>query len=89
MICGRCEDIEALVPYINKPVYVRGYCWSKRFDGWVVIYETSCESSWLNTSNLVFDYRGHTYPVFGFLPSRLTSCFNSSRDNAFYRNEDA
>ena len=85
IICNRSEGLEALVPYINKPVYVCGFCWNKRFDGWVIIYENYCESSIFNTHHLVFDYRGHTYPVFGFLPSRFTSTLNSTYNNAFYK----
>ena len=40
MICNRNDEIEQwLLPYINRPVYVKGYCWNRKFDGWTVIYE--------------------------------------------------
>lgn len=40
MICNRREEIEQwLIPYIDRPVYVKGYCWSREFDGWTVIYD--------------------------------------------------
>ena len=69
MICNRSEDRDLLIPYINKPVYVKGYCWNKSFDGWVVIYEG--EESKLIGRNLVFDYRGKQYSVFGFCQADL------------------
>ena len=86
MICNRNDEIEQwLLPYINRPVYVKGYCWNRKFDGWTVIYEE--EKSNLVGRNLLFDYRGKTYPVYGFLPSRYTISTNSSYDNAFYEPE--
>ena len=86
MICNRNDEIEQwLLPYINRPVYVKGYCWNRKFDGWTVIYEG--EKSNLVGRNLLFDYRGKTYPVYGFLPSRYTTSTDSSYDNAFYEPE--
>lgn len=78
MICNRKEDIDLFVQYINKPVYVKGYCWNKRFDGLVVVYEDE-------ENRLVFDYNGKQYSVFGFLPSRFTMRTDSSYNNAFYK----
>lgn len=90
MICNLRENIKALIPYIDKPVYVRGYCWGKRFDGWAVIYDDG-SGSWLTTladgRHLMFDYRGHTYSVFGFLPYENTWPWDSTSDNAFYTEE--
>ena len=83
MICNRSEDIDSLVPYINKPVYIKGYCWNKAFDGWAVIYDDGV--TWLRDKNLVFDYRGRTYSVFGFLPSKYTMWTDSSYNNAIYK----
>ena len=85
MICNRSEDRDFLIPYINKPVYIKGYCWNKSFDGWVVVYEG--EESRLIGINLLFDYRGQQYSVFGFLPSRYTMPTSSTYDNAFYKSE--
>lgn len=86
MICNRSDEIEQwLVPYINRPVYVKGYCWNRSFDGWTVIYEG--EKNNLVGRNLLFDYRGKTYPVYGFLPSRYTMSTDSSYNNAFYEPE--
>ena len=85
MICNRSEDIDLLIPYINKPVYIKGYCWNKRFDGWVVIYEG--KKMLRSVSNLCFDYRGESHPVFGFLPSRFTMCTSSTYNNAFYKEQ--
>lgn len=32
MICNRREEVEqSLTQYINRPVYVKGYCWNKSF----------------------------------------------------------
>ena len=42
------------------------------------------EKSNLVGRNLLFDYRGKTYPVYGFLPNRYTISTDSSYDNAFY-----
>ena len=86
MICNRNDEIEQwLLPYINRPVYVKGYCWNRKFDGWTVIYEG--EKSNLVVRNLLFDYRGKTYPVYGFLPSRYTMSTDLSYYNAFYEPE--
>ena len=85
MICNRSEDRDLLIPYIDKPVYIKGYCWGRKFDGWIVIYEI--EESWLIGRNLVFDYRGKQYSVFGFLPSKYTMWTDSTYDNAFYKEE--
>ena len=79
VICNRVEDIDCLIPYIDKPVYVRGFCWNKSFNGWTVIYD--------NGSGLKFDYRGETNSVYGFLPSRFTMRTASNYENAFYKNE--
>lgn len=82
VICNRREEIEqCLIPYINKPIYIKGYCWNKPFDGWTVIYDKFLEKE------LLFDYRGKTYPVSGFLPSRYTMSTDSSYNNAFYDTE--
>ena len=87
MICNRCENMEdALIPYINKPVYIKGYCWSKRFDGWVVLYLNEQEErNWLGILNLYFDYKGKTYPVYGFLPSRHDTWTSATYNNAIYK----
>lgn len=80
MICNRREAIEeCLTPYIGKPVYIKGYCWATEFDGWVVLY--------MDGERMSFDYRGKTYPVWGFLPSRLTLWTDSSINNAVYDGE--
>ena len=84
MICNRCEEMDLLIPYIDKPVYIKGYYWNRSFDGWVVIYEI--EKSWLTGRNLVFDYRGKQYSVYDFL-SRYTMWTNSTYNNAFYKGE--
>ena len=76
MICNRDEDIDRLVPYVNKPIYIKGFCWNRSFDGWVVIYDDG--------NGLMFDYRGKTYSVYGFLPSRFTMSCASNYENAFY-----
>ena len=76
MICSKQESIDNLVPYIDKPVYVKGFCWNKSFDGWTVIYNDG--------GGLMFDYRGKTYPVYGFLPSRFTMWCDSKYENAIY-----
>ena len=86
MICNRSENIDVLISYINKPVYIKGYCWNKVFDGWVVLYDKG-KDFWHDT-NLVFDYKGNTYSVFGFLPSRFDlQVPSSSNGNAIYKNE--
>ena len=78
MICNRTENIDALIPYIDKPVYVKGFCWNRSFNGWAVIYNDG--------SGLMFDYRGKTYSVCGFLPSRFTMWCDSTYENAIYKN---
>ena len=78
MICNRTENIDALIPYIDKPVYIKGFCWNRSFDGWTVIYNDG--------SGLMFDYRGKTYSVCGFLPSRFTMWCDSTYENAIYKN---
>lgn len=86
MICNRSENIDMLIPYINKPVYIKGFCWNKEFDGWVVLYDKG-KDFW-HDMNLVFDYKGNTYSMFGFLPSSLTlQVPSSSNRNAIYKNE--
>lgn len=85
MICNRREEVEqSLTQYINRPVYVKGYCWNKEFDGWTVIYDDG-RKPWFGERNLLFDYRGKTYPTYGFLPSRHTMTTDSSYNNAFYQ----
>lgn len=79
IICNRNENIDVLIPYIDKPVYVKGFCWNKSFDGWTVIYNGS--------TGLMFDYRGKTYSVYGFLPSRFTMWCDSTYENAIYKSE--
>ena len=80
MICNRQEEIEQwLIPYIDRPVYVKGYCWGRIFSGWTVIYD--------DDGRLLFDYRGKTYSAWGFLPSRFTLSTDSSYHNAFYEPE--
>lgn len=85
MICNKSEDMDLLIPYIDKPVYIKGHCWNKKFDGWTVIYEG--EESRLIGRNLLFDYKGKTYPVYGFLPSRHTMKTSSVYNNAIYDND--
>lgn len=86
MICNRNEDVDMLIPYIDKPVYIKGFCWNKSFDGWAVIYDGG--KSWWHDKNLMFDYKGKTYPVFGFLPSRFDlQVPSSSNRNAIYKEE--
>lgn len=80
MICNRCEKTDLLNHYVDKPVYIKGYCWSRRFDGWTVIYRRK-------DGDLAFDYRGESYPVKGFLPSRFTMNTCSTYNNAFYNEQ--
>ncbi len=89
MICNRRENMEeALTPYINKPVYIKGYCWSKDFDGWAVLYLDEKEKrDWLGILNLYFDYKGEKYTVYGFLPHKYTSLTSSTYNNAIYKDE--
>ena len=89
MICNRNENIDVLIPYINKPVYIKGFCWNKSFDGWVVLYlDEKEERNWLGILNLYFDYKGSTYSVYGFLPSRFDlQVPSSSNRNAIYKDE--
>ena len=77
-ICDKKENIDFLFPCIDKPVYVKGYCWNKRFDGWTVLY---------NDNGLMFDYRGKTYPVLGFLPSKFTMNTSPTYNNVFYKEQ--
>ena len=85
MICNRKEDIDKLFPYINKPVYVSGFCWNKKFDGWVVLYDSN-KDSWQDM-NVMFDYKGHVYSAYGFLPSAYTMCTSSTYNNAIYKDK--
>ena len=87
MICNRRKNMEeALTPYINKPVYIKGYCWSKNFDGWVVLYlDETEERDWLGHLNLYFDYKGKRYTVYGFLPSDPDDWISAYRHNAIYK----
>ena len=86
VICDRKENIDTLIPYIDKPVYVKGFCWNKRFDGWVVLYDKG-KNFW-NDMNLAFDYKGSSYSVAGFLPSRFDlQAPSSSNRNAIYKDE--
>lgn len=87
MICNRSENLNVLVPYVGKPVYIKGYCWNRSFDGWVVLYDTG--PSWVSDITLMFDYKGHSYSVLGFLPSRFTSQLDSAYSNAIYKNQPA
>ena len=82
MICNRNEDIDLLVPYINLPVYIKGFCWNKKFDGWTIIHYG--DRVLPDSKNLLFDYRGNTYPVYGFLPRMFTMSASSTYNNAFY-----
>lgn len=79
MIIKISEPNQLLEDFITEPIYVKGYCWNRKFDGWTVIYR--CEDGTLR-----FDYRGVSYPVTGFLPNKwmdeLCSCYN----NGFYIN---
>ena len=85
MICNRCENMDLLIPYIDKPVYIKGYCWNKKFDGWTVVYDEGKNK--FRDINLMFDYRGEQYSVYGFLPSRYTMCTDSVYNNAIYAND--
>lgn len=80
MICNRSENVDLLIDYICKPVYIKGYCWNRVFDNWTVIYRRE-------DGNLAFDYRGASYPVAGFLPSRFTMSTSSTYNNAFYKEQ--
>lgn len=80
VICRRFEEMDKLIPYVDKPVYVRGYCWGKRFDGWTVIY-------FGEHNNLMFDYRGESYSVRWFLP-RFALPTSSTYNNAIYFEEE-
>ena len=85
MICNRSEDRDLLLPYIDKPVYIKGYCYGRKFDGWTVLYEG--KESRLIGRNICFDYKGGHYSVYGFLPSKYTMCTSSTYNNAIYKNE--
>ena len=67
-------DIEK---YVGFPVYAKGHCWNRTFDGWTVIYR-------YENGELMFDYRGVSYSVKGFLPSEFTMSCCSKYNNAFY-----
>lgn len=86
MICNRSEELDSLIPFINCPVYIKGYCWGRTFDGWVVIYDAGGETI-RGGKNLYFDYRGKSYPIVGFLPNRHTMWTSSTYDNAIYKSE--
>ncbi len=68
------KDIEK---YVALPVYIKGHCWNRTFDGWTVIYRHE-------SGSLMFDYRGASYPVKGFLPNEFTMSCSSTYNNAFY-----
>ena len=68
------KDIEK---YVGFPVYAKGYCWNRTFDGWTVIYR-------YEGGNLMFDYRGASYSVDGFLLSKYELPCSSKYNNAFY-----
>lgn len=75
MICDmRKIEKSQLENYVGKPVYVKGVCWNRSFDGWSVIYRRESGDLW-------FDYRGGNYPVNGFLPNEFT--IGSSKNNCF------
>lgn len=80
MICNRNEEIDSLIHYIGEPVYIKGYCWGRAFDGWTVIYRRY-------DGNLAFDYRGASYSVNGFLPNGLVTNTSSTYNNAFYNEQ--
>lgn len=82
VICDRCDNVGLLVPYINQPVYVKGYCYNKVFDGIGIVHYY--DKTLIDSKNLVFDYRGDTYSAYGFLPSRFTMSTDSRYNNAFY-----
>ena len=84
VICDVCENIGLLDPYINKPVYIKGYCWNRVFDGWAILYVSEPK---YGASDLVFDYRGRTYSAYGFLPGLFTLSYDSKHNNAFYKEE--
>lgn len=77
MICDM-QKIEKsqLENYVGKPVYVKGVCWNRSFDGWTVIYRRE-------SGDLCFDYRGGNYSVDGFLPNEFTLSFGSKSNNCF------
>jgi hypothetical protein len=85
IICNRSENVGQLAPYLNQPVYVKGYCYNKRFDGWCIIHNN--DKVLIDSRKLVFDYRGDTYSAYGFLPSRFTMITDSRYNNAFYKEE--
>ena len=68
------NDIEK---FVALPVYAKGCCWNRTFDGWTVIYRHE-------SGNLMFDYRGASYSANGFLPSEYTMPCSSTYNNAFY-----
>ena len=85
IICNKSEDIGLLVPYINMPVYIKGFCWNKKFDGWAIIHYNNKELP--SSRNLLFDYRGNTYSAYGFLPSRFTMSTSLTYHNAIYKEQ--
>lgn len=85
VICNRSEDIDLLVQYIDKPVYIKGFCWNIKFDGWTVIYDIG--KTWLHDRTLMFDYKGKSYSVYGFLPNKYTLYYDSSYGNTIYMSD--
>lgn len=85
MICDKIEDIGLLVPYLNQPVYIKGCCWNKVFDGWGIVHNN--DKALLSSKNFMFDYRGNTYSVYGFLLSRFTMRISSTYNNAIYKEQ--
>lgn len=77
----KLNKLEDILPFIDKPIYVKGYCWSRSFDGWTVIYKDK-------NGVLNFDYRGISYSVVGFLPNQYTSRLSSNYNNGFYENNN-
>lgn len=86
ILCDKSENIEeSLKSWIDKPVYIKGCCWGKEFDGWTILYlDEKEERNWLGHLNLWFDYKGKQYSVYGFLPSKYTYWTSSDYDNAIY-----
>lgn len=77
MICDMQKIEKSQIEnYVGKPVYVKGVCWNRLFDGWSVIYRRESGDLW-------FDYRGANYSVDGFLPNEFTLSFGSKSNNCF------
>ena len=75
MICNMQKIEKSQIEnYVGKPVYAKGICWNRSFDGWTVIYRRESGDLW-------FDYRGGNYSVDGFLPNEFT--IGSSSNNCF------